>query len=71
MTVHPATWTTERAKVAALTRSRTADDPELVNARRNLKAMKLEDHVRQVMASWPPLTDDQCARVAALLGGGR
>lgn len=64
-------WTSERAKIASLTRSRTPDDPELVDARRNLKAIRLEDHVRQVMATWPPLTDDQCARVAALLGGGR
>ena len=64
-------WTSERAKIASLTRSRTPDDPELVDARRNLKAIRLEDHVRQVMATWPPLPDDQCARVAALLGGGR
>ena len=64
-------WTSERAKVASLTRSRTPDDPELVDARRNLKALRLEDHVRRTMESWPPLTPDQCARVAALLGGAR
>lgn len=63
-------WTHERARVASLTRSRTADDPELVDARRNLKAERLANLVRQVVDSAPPLTDDQRARIAALLRPG-
>jgi len=62
-----ATWTTERARVAALTRSRAADDPELVNARRNLRAAKLEEHIARVVGEAPPLTADQRDRIAALL----
>lgn len=60
-------WTSERAKVASLTRSRTADDPELVAARRNLRASRLEDYVQRVVEEWPPLTEDQLERVAFLL----
>jgi hypothetical protein len=57
----------ERARIAALTRSRQADDPELVAARRNLKAMRLEEHVARVLAEAPPLTDEQRTRLAELL----
>jgi hypothetical protein len=60
-------WRSERARVASLSRSRTADDPELVAARLNLKASRLEDHVKTVVDSWPPLTPGQLARVAILL----
>lgn len=67
MATQPTTWQRERAKVASLTRSRPADDPELVEARRTLKALRLEDHVREVVASWPPLTDEQADRIAGIL----
>lgn len=62
----------ERARIASLTRSRQPDDPELVDARRNLAALSLEDYVRQIVAQAPPLTDEQRERIAALLrvGGG-
>lgn len=66
-------WTTHRAQVAALSRSRSADDPELIEARRNLKAAKLENYVSRVVAAAPPLTEAQADRIAALLrpvGGG-
>lgn len=56
-----------RAKIAALSRSRTADDPELVEARRDLKAAKLEDYIRRVVAEAPPLTDQQRELLAGLL----
>ncbi|MFD1210981.1 hypothetical protein ACFQ36_02860 [Arthrobacter sp. GCM10027362] len=59
--------TTERARVAALTRSRRPDDPELVAARQKLKAASLEDHVRDVVENWPPLTPEQLDKIAALL----
>lgn len=61
------TWTQERARVAALSRDRAPDDPELLTARQRLKAARLEDHVRKTVESWPPLTNEQLDHVAALL----
>jgi hypothetical protein len=63
-------WTTERARVASLSRSRTSDDPALITARRNLKAARLEDYVSRVVSEAPPLTPEQIDRVAVLLRGG-
>lgn len=60
-------WTQERAKVAALTRSRKSDDPELVTARQNLRALRLEEYVRKVVDQAPPLSDEQRDRIASLL----
>lgn len=59
--------TATHAKVAALSRSRTADDPELVEARRNLRAEKLAECIRRTVDSAPPLTDAQRDRLAILL----
>lgn len=63
----------ERARVAAYSRSRSADDPDLVNARRNLKAELLADYIRKTVESAPPLTDEQRDRLALMLtpGGAR
>jgi hypothetical protein len=58
---------TERARVASLSRSRTVDDPDLVRARQNLKAARLEEHIAEVVAAAPPLTSEQRDRLAALL----
>ena len=66
-------WTSQRAKVASLSRSRSANDPELIEARQNLKALKLEEHVAKIVAEAPPLTPEQADKIAALLrpvGGG-
>ncbi|MGP5731243.1 hypothetical protein [Arthrobacter rhombi] len=60
-------WQSERSRYAALSRSREADDPELIEARRTFKALRLEDHVTKTAASWPPLTRAQRDRVASLL----
>ena len=57
----------ERARIAALTRSRRPDDPDLVAARRNLAADRLEWHVRDAAAQ---LTAAQRDRLAVLLVGG-
>ena len=54
----------ERARIAALTRSRRPDDPDLVAARRRLAADRLERHVRDAAAQ---LTAAQRDRLAALL----
>ena len=63
-------WTHERARIAALTRSRSADDPDLVNARRNLKAERLADYITRVVDTMPPLTPAQRDRLALLLRPG-
>ena len=57
----------ERARVAALTRSRTPDDPALVEARRTLAAENLAAYIERVVAEAPPLTSAQRDRIAALL----
>ena len=63
-------WTAERARVASLSRSRTADDPELIAARGNLKAERLAAYIEKVVSTAPPLTSAQKSRLAALIGGG-
>ncbi len=63
-------WTKHRAEVAALSRSRSADDPDLINARRNLRAERLAEHVAKVVAQAPPLSPAQRDRIAVLLRGG-
>lgn len=60
-------WTHHRARVAALSRDRSPDDPELINARRDLRAERLADHIADVVNAAPPLTNEQRARLAALL----
>lgn len=59
-----------RGKYAALTRDRAPDDPERVETLRALRAETLATHVEKVVAQWPPLTDTQLARIAALLTAG-
>lgn len=60
-------WTAERARVASLTRSRTPDDPDLIDARRRLKAERLSDYIQRVVDDAPPLTNEQRTHLAALL----
>ena len=62
-------WTTQRARHAALSRHRSADDPEVLEAARDLRAARLEDYVAKVVALAPPLSDEQRARIARLLQG--
>ena len=63
-------WTSDRARVASLSRSRPHDDPDLLDARRDLRAARLEDYIRRVVDTAPPLTGEQRARLAGLLAGG-
>ena len=60
-------WTSERARVASLTRSRDPEDPDLVEARRKLRAARLEDAITKLVDAAPPLTDEQRRRLAVLL----
>lgn len=67
----PATRTA-RARRAALVRHRGADDPQALEAARDVRAASLAQHIARVAAEAPPLTDEQRDRLAVLLrGGGR
>ena len=58
-----------RARAAAVTRH-YPDQPELAaDARQQLKADAAERYVRDLVDSWPPLSDAQRGRLAALLTG--
>jgi hypothetical protein len=60
-------WTTERARLAGLRRCRPADDPVVLEARRDLRAAKLATHIERCVAEAPPLTSEQLDRLALLL----
>ncbi len=59
-----------QGRLAALTRSRAADDPELIDARRAHAAERLAEFIEETVAKAPPLTDAQRDRLAGLLRGG-
>lgn len=59
-----------RGRVAALSRSRTHDDPDFLDARRDLTAVTLEEHIERALEKAPPLTDEQAERIAHRLRGG-
>jgi hypothetical protein len=45
-------------------------DADTTEARRNLEAAKLEQHIRDAVAKSPPLTEAQRAELALILTGG-
>jgi hypothetical protein len=61
------TWRAHRGRLNALRRHRSPDDPAIADAARDLKATRLADHIRAVVDAAPPLTEEQRARLAALL----
>lgn len=61
------TWTHYRAKVASLSRDRRPDDPELIQARRDLRAALLQ---REVTAALPQLSAEVRRDLADMLVGG-
>lgn len=61
------TWAHYRAKVAALSRSRTDDDSEFIEARHNLRLARAEHDIRTILTGTPPLTEQQRRHLATVL----
>jgi len=60
-----------RNRVAALVRhEHDPDSPEVISARRDLAESKIADAISRAVASAPPLTPEQCNRLARLLMNG-
>lgn len=57
------------ARIAGLAKNH-ADDEALEDARRDLKAIKAEEYIREVVESAPPLTHQQIERLRSLLPAG-
>ncbi len=77
----PPSWTHHRARVAALSRARRSDDPELLAARgaladaraaerREIATERTVRHIEKLIAAAPPLSPGQRDRLALLLRGG-
>ncbi|WP_208862488.1 hypothetical protein [Mycolicibacterium conceptionense] len=56
-----------RARVAALTRSRTPDDPALLDARAKMREEALVNAIERALAKAPPLTHEVRSRIVGLL----
>lgn len=56
-----------KARSALGVASRTGDQNQINDARRNLAAANIENYVARVVATAPPLTDEQAARIASML----
>lgn len=63
----PRTWTQARSQLANATKQHGANSPEAQEARQQLKALRLEDHVLKAIAQAPPLTAEQRCKLAELL----
>jgi hypothetical protein len=61
----------ERARFAALTRSRQPDDPEYLAAKRNLAFAKTEAFIKEVVARAPDFTPEQIDQLRVLLEPAR
>ena len=73
-------WTHHRARVAALSRDRAPDDPELLVARRDLAAAReaergeiaarrLAAYIKRTIASAPPFTASQIDQLSRAFRG--
>lgn len=58
------------ARVAALTRHRAPDDPDLAAARRQLESEHAARYVRELVDRAPALTPEQRDRIAVALRSG-
>ena len=59
-----------RARIAALSRDRDPNDPDLRDAKQSFAYAGLAEHAARVVAGWPQPTPEQLARVAAILRSG-
>jgi hypothetical protein len=59
-----------RGRIGGLVRDRDSNDPELIDAYRDLASAKLEQYIQRVISEAPPLTPEQRDRIASLLRGG-
>jgi hypothetical protein len=57
-------------KLASSTRHHGPESPQARHYKRDLAAVQIEDFVRKVVDSAPPLTAEQQTRIAALLTPG-
>ena len=65
----PDSWRSERARLAYLTRHKAAE-ADITEARRNYRALRLADHIEKWLAADPPLSTEQCERIAELILAG-
>ena len=61
------TWTKTRSTIAVT--KRRNPDADVSDLQRQLRAERLEEHIRRVVALAPPLTTEQRDRLALLLRG--
>lgn len=60
-----------RSRLATKSRASVrATEAEIAEAKRDLAAAKIADYVQKVVASAPPLSDEQLTRLAGLLRVG-
>lgn len=69
MAAHSAQRRAAVASIAALTRHRDADDPDVAAARQRIRELGAEEYVRELVESAPPLPVEIRARLAAILLG--
>lgn len=58
-----------RARIAALSRDRAPDDPEIVSARQLHDYSRLSDQAAKVVSDWPTPPPEVLEKVAAILRG--
>jgi hypothetical protein len=63
-----------RGRIAGLSRAvrngeRPANDPDLDDCRRQLAARKLAEYAKDIVANWPPLTDEEVDGVVSIIRG--
>jgi hypothetical protein len=57
----------ERARKARLTQSYPPDHPKIVEADRNIAALRLEEYIAKTLAEAPELSDEQRSKLAELI----
>ncbi|MEZ2390870.1 hypothetical protein AB6813_15265 [bacterium RCC_150] len=59
-----------RGTVAALSIHHPPNSPQVIEARRELRAIKLLEYVAKALAEFPPISEAHLEEVARLLRGG-